>query len=147
MSLPARQQRVLDRIESPLHACDPYLRSMFAIFTKLTSDEEMPRLEELKSRSLPLPGWLKRLARSGRERQMARGAWAAGTPGTARRAIIMVPIILLALAPAALLGLGTSSVSRCGPAIRLQHTAPALGPAKTCLPAPQRLVHQRLPSG
>jgi hypothetical protein len=35
MSLPARQERVLERIEHSLHACDP-LRSMFAMFTKLT---------------------------------------------------------------------------------------------------------------
>jgi len=38
MSLPARQQQVLDRIEDSLHACDPRLRSMFAIFTKLTRE-------------------------------------------------------------------------------------------------------------
>jgi hypothetical protein len=35
MRLPSCQQRVLDRIEPPLHACDPGLRSKFAIFTKL----------------------------------------------------------------------------------------------------------------
>jgi len=38
MSLPARQQQVLDRIEDSLHACDPRLRSMFAIFTELTRE-------------------------------------------------------------------------------------------------------------
>jgi hypothetical protein len=42
MSLPARQARVLDRIEHSLDACDPRLRSMFAIFAKLTRDEEIP---------------------------------------------------------------------------------------------------------
>jgi Protein of unknown function (DUF3040) len=35
MSLPACQQRVLDRVEQSLYACDPRLRSKFAIFTKL----------------------------------------------------------------------------------------------------------------
>jgi hypothetical protein len=30
MSLPARQQRVLDQIEHSLHACEPHLKSMFA---------------------------------------------------------------------------------------------------------------------
>jgi hypothetical protein len=63
MSLPARQARVLDRIEHSLDACDPRLRSMFAIFAKLTRDEEMPRLEQFESRSLPLRGWLNRLTR------------------------------------------------------------------------------------
>ena len=33
MSLLARQQRVLDRIEDSLYVCDPLLRSMFVIFT------------------------------------------------------------------------------------------------------------------
>jgi hypothetical protein len=64
MSLPARQQRLLDRFEQSLHACDPHLMSMFAIFTKLTNDEEMPGLEELESRSSPLWGWVTRLAMS-----------------------------------------------------------------------------------
>lgn len=61
MSLPPRQAQVLKRIEHSLHACDPHLRSMFAIFAKLTRDEEMPRLEELRSRSSPLRAWRQRL--------------------------------------------------------------------------------------
>ncbi len=36
MSLPARQQRALDRIEHSLHVREPHLKSMFAVFTKLT---------------------------------------------------------------------------------------------------------------
>ena len=58
-----------------------------------------------------------------------------------------IPIMLLVLASAALLGLGARSGSRCGQAIRLEHSAPALSQAKTCLLVPQTLVHQRLPSG
>jgi hypothetical protein len=143
MSLPARQERVLGRIEHSLHAGDPRLRSMFATFTKLTRGQQMPRLEQLESRSWPLRCWLKRLTRPRRRRRTARGARAAGT----LRAIIIVPIMLLMLAPAALLGLGPRSGSRCGQAIRLEHSAPALSQAKTCLLVPQKLVHQRLPSG
>jgi Protein of unknown function (DUF3040) len=60
MSLPDRQQRVLDRIEQSLQACDPHLMSKFMTFTKLTNDAEMRRLEDLESRSSPLWGWLKR---------------------------------------------------------------------------------------
>ena len=81
MSLPACQQRVLDRIEHSLHACDPRLRSMFAIFTKLTREEGMPRLEELDHRTSPLWRWLKRLGRPGRQRRAARGAWATPSLG------------------------------------------------------------------
>ena len=63
MSLSARQERDLGRIEHSLQAGEPRLTSMFAIFTKLTREEEMPRLEELGSRWLVLRGWRKRLAR------------------------------------------------------------------------------------
>jgi len=54
MSLPARQQRVLDQIEVILQARDPRLTSLFATFARLTAHEAMPRIEELK-------GWLARL--------------------------------------------------------------------------------------
>ena len=50
MGLPARQRRVLDRIENSLEGADPRLATMFAIFGRLTHDEEMPRIEELRHR-------------------------------------------------------------------------------------------------
>ena len=82
MSLPARQERILGRIEHSLHAGDPRLRSMFATFTKLTRGQQMPRLEQLESRSWPPWCWLKPLTRPRRRRRAARGARAAGMPGT-----------------------------------------------------------------
>jgi hypothetical protein len=45
MTLSARQQAVLDQIERALQAADPQLRSMFSIFTRLTSRETMPDAE------------------------------------------------------------------------------------------------------
>ena len=39
MSLPASQQRVLDRMEGTLQASEPQLVSMFAIFTRINADE------------------------------------------------------------------------------------------------------------
>jgi hypothetical protein len=56
MSLPARQQRALDRIEQTLAADDPGLGSMFAIFTELAREEPMPTSERVCA-------WLKRLFR------------------------------------------------------------------------------------
>lgn len=139
MSLPARQQRALDRIEHSLHVCEPHLKSMFAIFTKLTGGEEMPRLEELQPRSLPFPGWRKRPERRGRKRRAATGA--------RLRVLLLIPVMLLALAPAVLFGLGTRSVSQCGSAIRPPHATAALSPRKTCPANSQILVRQRLPGG
>ena len=48
MSLPASQQRVLDRIEEVLKKREPRLVSMFAMFTRLNLGERLPRLEALE---------------------------------------------------------------------------------------------------
>jgi hypothetical protein len=69
MSLPARQKRVLGRIAHSLRASEPHLTSMFAIFTRLARDEDMPRLEALDAWSLPFWGWRQRLTRPSRERR------------------------------------------------------------------------------
>lgn len=50
MGLPARQRKTLDKIEGGLRGSDPRLAAMFAIFTRLAQDEEMPRIEELRHR-------------------------------------------------------------------------------------------------
>ena len=50
MGLPASQRRVLEEIEHALRASDPRFASLFAIFGRLTRDEDMPRIEELRHR-------------------------------------------------------------------------------------------------
>ena len=92
MSLPARQERVLERIEHSLQACDPLraMFAMFAMFTKLARDEEMPRLEKLQAPSSPLWDWVKRQAQPVRGRRATRSAWATGAPGTRLRATMLV---------------------------------------------------------
>jgi hypothetical protein len=50
MSLPASEARVLTRIEHGLVARDPRLRSLFAIFTRLTWHEAMPAREQIQPR-------------------------------------------------------------------------------------------------
>ena len=47
MSLPERQQVVLDEIEQSLQKSDPGLRSMFAGFAKLASPGKMPATQAL----------------------------------------------------------------------------------------------------
>ena len=48
MGLPARQRRVLVHIESTLRGSDPRLAALYAIFSRLTRDEEMPRIEQVR---------------------------------------------------------------------------------------------------
>ncbi len=48
MGLPARQRRALNSIEKTLLAGDPHFGSLFAVFTRLTWHEAMPRTEVVK---------------------------------------------------------------------------------------------------
>jgi hypothetical protein len=98
---------------------------MFAIFTQLARDEDMPRLEALDGWSLPFWSWRLRLTPPKRRTRAAGGVWAAHAPGARMRAILLVPIVLAALASAVFLGLGVRSVSRCRPAAWPQLTEPA----------------------
>jgi nicotinamide riboside transporter PnuC len=51
MSLPGRQQAVLDQIERILAAADPQLKSMFAAFARFTSPEDAPETEVISHRT------------------------------------------------------------------------------------------------
>jgi hypothetical protein len=77
VSLPAGQQQVLDRIESDLEGCEPRLRSMFAIFTRLTRDEGAPRTESLRP-----------------EGGRCRWTWPDRGKTGALRAVAAIPIVL-----------------------------------------------------
>ena len=50
MSLPACQERILSGIAAELRKGSPRLASRFAIFTRLTGDEELPGTEQLAPR-------------------------------------------------------------------------------------------------
>lgn len=52
MSLPARQRRVLEHIETSLQDSDPKLVALYALFGRLTRDEEIPGVEESRHRLL-----------------------------------------------------------------------------------------------
>jgi hypothetical protein len=49
VTIAARQQRVLIKIECMLRGTDPRLAAKFRMFSWLTSGEEMPRIEQLTS--------------------------------------------------------------------------------------------------
>ena len=50
MSLPARQQQILDQIEQVLQAADPRLKSMFAAFARLAPRDAAPATEVITGR-------------------------------------------------------------------------------------------------
>jgi Protein of unknown function (DUF3040) len=57
MSLPVAQERTLTSIEQALRSRDPRLNSLFSIFTRLTRQEPMPAIEQIRrQRWRPQPG-------------------------------------------------------------------------------------------
>ena len=89
MSLPACQQRALDRMEGALRASEPHLASMYAIFDRLNAGEPIGTERIVRKRLR----WLQ--------------------PGTAMYAIVLVPVMFAAIIVGALLGGGTRSAGAC----------------------------------
>lgn len=110
MGLPASQRKILERIENALRGSDPRLAALFSIFTRLTHDEEMPRIEEIRAKAAL---FLLRI----RYRLVAFGRWF-GAPSRARlRTALFFPVAMACVAGAVLVGAGFPSANRC-PAAR-----------------------------
>ena len=92
MGLPACQERILNGIEDELREGAPRLASRFAIFARLTRDEELPRTEQLVPR--------RRLDRS------------------RMPAVILVPLVMLALASALFFASISGAARTCAAAAR-----------------------------
>jgi hypothetical protein len=118
MGLPASQRRILERIENALRGSDPRLAALFSIFTRLTSDEEMPRIEQVRAKATM---FLLRI----RYRLVAFARWFAAPRRARLRTALFFPVALAIVAAAVLVGAGFPSTSRCPP---MQTTA---GPAHT----------------
>jgi hypothetical protein len=108
MGLPVRQRRVLDSIESKLRGSDPRLAAMFAIFARLTRDEEMPRIEELRHRAAM------RLARV-RLVLAAIGRRLGRRIGTRYRMAVVFPAALVLMTLTIVLVTRFGSAPRCAP--------------------------------
>ena len=88
MSLPACQQRALDRMEGALRASEPHLASMYAIFGRLNTGEPIAAERLTRNRRR----WLQQ--------------------GTAMYAIVLVPVMFAAIIVGALLG-GSRGTTTC----------------------------------
>src|SRR5580692_53914 len=113
MGLPARQRRVLDRTEDSIRGTDPRLAAMFAIFGRLTQDEEMPRAEQLRHRAA---------ITALRMRLWFGAPWFGGRR---RRARPRLPIALLFPAALLIMTVTIVVVARFGGAPRCAATMPA----------------------
>ena len=88
MSLPACQQRALDRMEGALRASEPRLASMYAMFGRLNAGEPI-----------------------GAEQLARKRRWV--QPSTAMYTIVLVPVMFAAIIVGALLGGGSRSTAAC----------------------------------
>lgn len=103
MSLPACQQRALDRMEGALRASEPHLASMYTMFGRLNAGEPIGA-ERLTRKRLR---WLQ--------------------PGTAMYAIVLVPVMFAAIIVGALLGGGTRSTAACEASYSVGGVSPLTG--------------------
>ena len=120
MSLPACQQRVLDRIENTLQCREPRLTAMFMMFAWLNTNERIPRIEHLE---VP-PWWAWR--RRGQLRLLSGPA--------ALRVMLLLPLAAMVAVLAMFVSMSTSQAS-CAP-VDGPHgsVATSQGHMKTCPP-------------
>jgi hypothetical protein len=128
VGLPARQRKVLVRIESALRGSDPKLAALYAIFARLNRDEEMPRIEQLRHSALVALARLRRapvaLAARLRIRRIPRP-----------RAVLLLPLALLLAAGSIVYAVTTGSKNDCAP-VRQVASARVTGKSRLCRPVP-----------
>ena len=105
MGLPAGQQRILEKIDVKLTESDPRLKSLFAIFTRLTHTEAMPWIEQVTPRPLRdfFSGMRFRL------RLLSR------RPAARMRALLLLPAALTAMVCALTISFGLAGGHRHSP--------------------------------
>ena len=109
MVLPARQRRILKTIENAMQGSDPRLTSLFATFSLLSCDEEMPKVEQLRARaSLLLAVLQHEVAAAGRRLRMR--------PLARRRAALFYPLAVMALASTLVIAAALPGASQCAAA-------------------------------
>ena len=98
MSLPAREQQVLDGIETLLQADEARLTSMFVFFTRLAGEEEKPGAEQLRA-----PSW----------RSLAGRRRAVGGSGEWPRVVMLLTILVATVGVTLILIVSGTSVRTC----------------------------------
>jgi hypothetical protein len=127
MGLPASQRRILERIENALRGSDPRLAALFSIFTRLTSDEEMPRIEQVRAKATLVLLWI-------RYRLVAFARWFAAPRRARLRTALFFPVALAIVASAVLVGAGFPSASRCPVAQTTARPAHTKTRSRICTP-------------
>jgi hypothetical protein len=126
MGLPARQRRRLERIENALRGSDPKLAALYSIFARLTTDEEMPRIEQLRHGALVA---LTRL----RLTQRAIGGRLRFRLVPRQRAVLLFPLALALAVVSIVFAARSSDGSTCLP-VRSVAASKFIATSKLCRP-------------
>jgi hypothetical protein len=156
MSLPAREQQVLDGIETVLQDGEATLTAMFGLFTRLAGDEEKPRVEELGLASLrsrlPVrvagglpPGTAGGLSGNAGLMSPGAGRWLPRSPGGWHRVAILLAMLVMAAGAAVILSMTTTSPQACGPATATDVYGVSLSQAGSCSSSPTAPTPTQLP--
>jgi hypothetical protein len=121
MSLPGREQQVLDGIETVLQAGEARLTSMFVLFTRLAGDEEKPGTEELG------PGHATGRARrrSAPARRLTTRQLTIGQQGVLLRAALSLTVAIAALVSIMFFAMSATSARTCGPLSATHSSGPS----------------------
>jgi hypothetical protein len=127
MGLPASQRRILERIEEALHGSDPRLAALFSIFNRLTCDEEMPRIEQVRAKAAIV-------AASIRCRLAPFARWFSPSRRARMRTAVFFPVALAIVASAVVVGAGFPNAHRCPVTRFTVGTALANTRSRACTP-------------
>ncbi|HUK70759.1 MAG TPA: hypothetical protein VLW50_18705 [Streptosporangiaceae bacterium] len=131
MSLRARERRRLRDIQGALGHSDPQLASVFAIFSQLAREEEMPGLERLRVRA---------------DRFTAQRANMRMAVLSRLRIILITPVALAATAGALLVGGWSSGPGTCKAAPAMTHSSHGRAPSTRLRPTRLRPATARCQS-
>jgi len=130
MGLPARQRRMLGRIEIALRGSDPKLAGLYSIFARLTRDEEIPRIEQLRH------GVAKALVRT-RLWLAGLGAAVVGRLIPRQRAALLFPVALGLTIASIVFAVTSGSGPNCAPATPIAASTTHGHSTKPCKSQPQ----------
>jgi hypothetical protein len=151
MSLPAREQQLLDAIETTLQASEAGLTQMYMLFTRLAAGEAKPRTEELGLPSrrsvLALPRAADGLPRDARLRSLAGGRRAPGGSREWLRVAVLFTMLIVALGSAVALTVRGTSTQACVPATAPYAPASAPSQPLSCPSSPSVPTPTRIPLG